>query len=510
MPGLSDSQRRIVHYERLDRHMLVIAPPGSGKTHTIAQRIEWLIRTKHAEPEEILALTYTNKAGRELNARISDNASPHVRASTLHSWAYDFLRKHGPEIGVSEHFQICDDFRRADLLLAAGVKAGVHGDRPDWVRRAGYWISHRKCNPGSAGQKPPFDQTVMEAIEASYLQQMRDLDLLDFDDLIVKSAELVWESEGVREPLHDQLRFVFVDEYHDLSFEQYRLLSALAPGNRPGRQVLAVADPNQAIFGFRGADAGAMLQRFRSDYAPVSFELTENFRSGARLVQSSNQLIRSGDGSVDSRPVNDGMNPPWVKHLVSDVDEANWILEAIQTGKRKGKAYGDFAIVYRTHNRANVMEDVLLGNDIPVTRVQQNRFYDDRLVVEGFRYLQLIAALDDRTFEPAVNWPRVLVDELTMMQLRTAARGNDLRLTELATRPDLLRSTVTPLGALGIERFLKALTVEVGSVDDARSGVERVLPLVRRRRDPIPAVERGNLLATLHELSKAVDSVAET
>ncbi len=508
---LSASQRRIVESERLDRHMLVIAPPGSGKTHTIAMRIEWLLTTGRAQPDELLALTYTNKAGRELRERISDNASPHVRASTMHSWAYDFLRTHGPEIGISQDFQICDDYRREDLLLSAGVSARVQTDRPDWVRHAAYWISHRKCNPGTdPAKRPPFDLAVMEAIEASYLQQMRDERLLDFDDLIIQSAELLYQNAGVREPLHERLRFVFVDEYHDLSFEQYRLLTALAPGNLPGRQVMVVADPNQAIFGFRGADAEGMLQRFRTDYRPLSFELQENFRSVERLVDSSNQLIQAGAGTVTSHAMRSGSTAPHVHQLVSDVDEASWILDAIRAGTGKGRAYSDFAIIYRTHNRANVIEDVLLGNDVPVTRIQQNRFYDDRLVIEGFRYLQLVAALDDRTFEPAVNWPRVLVDELTMMQLRTAARGNDLRLTELATRPELLRQTVTPLGALGIERFLLALSREVGSVENAHSGVERVLPLVRRRRDPVPAVERENFQGTLRELAKAVDSVAET
>ena len=510
-PGLSDSQRRIVENPRLDEHMLVIAPPGSGKTHTIAKRIEWLLQTGQARPGDVLALTYTNKAGRELRERISENGSAHVRASTMHSWAYDFLRTHGPEIGVPENFQVCDDYRREELLLAAAVAARVQNRDTNWVRRAAYWISQRKCHPQAPPrQQPPFDLAVMEAIEASYLQQMRDQGLLDFDDLIVRSAELIWQNSELSGPLHERLRFVFVDEYHDLSVEQYRLLIALAPPNLPGRQVLAVADPNQAIFGFRGADAEAMLQRFRADYRPLRFELQENFRSAAQLVDSSNRLIRSGAGVVTSNAMRSGAGAPHVHQLVTDVDEANWILDAIQAGVRKGKAYRDFAIIYRTHHRANVIEDVLLGNDVPVSRIQQNRFYDDRLVIEGFRYLQLVAALDDRTFEPAVNWPRVLVDELTMMQLRTAARTSGLGLTGLATQPALLRQTVTPLGAAGIERFLRALTQEVGRVADARSGIERVLPLVRRRRDPVPAVERANFQSTLHELAKAVDAVAET
>jgi superfamily I DNA/RNA helicase/DNA polymerase III epsilon subunit-like protein len=511
MPGLSDSQRRIVEFGRFDRHMLVIAPPGSGKTHTIAQRIAWLLEGGHAQPEEILALTYTNKAGRELKDRIAGNASPHVRASTLHSWAYDFLRKHGPEIGIPESFQVCDDFRREDLIRTAAATAGIPMLGLDQVRKAGYWLGERKRDPNRPPvQRPPFNETIMSALEAAYQMLMRESELLDFDDLIVMAADLIWQNEDVRLPLHEKVRFVFVDEYHDLSREQYRLLTAIAPGSLPGRQVLTVADPNQAIFGFRGGDADEMLHRFRTDYRPDSFELDRNFRSTARLVHSSNTLIERGQGRVVSIPDRPGTDAPFVRHLVSDVEEAEWITRAIAAGVNKGREYRDFAVIYRRHKRADLLEHHLLANDIPVARVQPNRFFDDRTVIEGFRYLQLIAALDDRRFEPAVNWPRVLVDELTMMQLRTAARQNGIRLTELATNSELLRATVTPLSALGIERFMRALVVEAGSIDDARQGVERMLPLVRSRRDPVPQRERANFRSTLFELAKAVDSVADT
>jgi superfamily I DNA/RNA helicase/DNA polymerase III epsilon subunit-like protein len=510
-PKVSASQRRIVECERLDRHMLVIAPPGSGKTHTISQRIEWLLAMGHAEPDQVLALTYTNKAGRELKDRIAENASPHVRASTFHSWAYDYLRTHGPEIGISETFQVSDDFRREDLIRIAAATAGIPTLGQDQLRKAGFWLGERKRDPHKPPvQRPPFNLAIMDALEASYRQQMRDQELLDFDDLIMLSADLIWQSEEVRRTLHERTRFVFVDEYHDLSPEQFRLLTAIAPGNLPGRQVMVVADPNQAIFGFRGGNADEMLRRFRADYRPESFELTENFRSAARLVRSSNHLIQSGGGRVASTPVNPGDHAPVVRHLVSDVSEAEWIGRAIEAGVSKGRDFRDFAIIYRRHKRADLLEHQLLANDIPVARIQPNRFFDDRLVIEGFRYLQLVAALDDRRFEPAVNWPRVLVDELTMMQLRTAARTHGLRLTELAARPDLLRETVTPLSAIGIERFMRALSVEVGAVHGARDGVDRVLPLVRRRRDPIPQSERENFRSTLFELAKAVDGVADT
>ena len=470
-----------------------------------------MLARRLAEPEQILALTYTNKAGRELKERISENASPHVRASTLHSWAYDFLRTHGREAGVSEHFQVSDEFRRDDLIRTAATTAGIPMLLPDQVRKAGFWLGERKRDPNRPpAQRAPFNPAIMAALEASYRQQMRDQDLLDFDDLIMLSADLIWQSEDVRQTLHERARFVFVDEYHDLSPEQFRLLTAIAPGNVAGRQVMVVADPNQAIFGFRGGDADEMLRRFRADYRPELYELTENFRSTARLVRSSNHLIQSGGGRVVSTPVNPGDHAPMVRHLVDDAAEAEWVGRAVQAGVHKGRDYRDFAIIYRRHKRADLLEHQLLANDIPVARIQPNRFFDDRLVIEGFRYLQLVAALDDRRFEPAVNWPRVLVDELTMMQLRTAARTNGLRLTELATHPELLRATVTPLNAAGIERFMRALSAEVGSVGNARDGIDRVLPLVRRRRDPIPQTERENFRSTLFELAKAVDGVADT
>jgi DNA polymerase III epsilon subunit-like protein len=310
--------------------------------------------------------------------------------------------------------------------------------------------------------------------------------------------------------LHERIRFVFIDEYHDLSPDQFRLLTAIVPGRKPERQLLAMADPNQAIYGFRGGDAAEMLRRFRAEYRPQEFSLRENFRSTGRLVETSNHFIAAGDAPANSAPVRPGTDTPHLHRLPTDVEEAVWVASAIQAAHAKGRAFQDIAVLYRTHQRATMLEHELLKVEVPVARIQANRFFDDRLVIEGFRYLQLIAALDDHRFEPAINWPRVLVDELTMMQLRTAARLHELRLAELAGRPDLLRATVTPLAALGIERFMGDLERGVGHVEHARAGVERILPLVRRRRDPIPLTERGNFRSTLRELAKVVDGVADT
>ncbi|MEZ4507111.1 MAG: ATP-dependent helicase [Thermomicrobiales bacterium] len=511
MPGLSDSQRRIVEYDRLDWHMLVIAPPGSGKTHTISQRIAWLLNSGHAEPEAILALTYTNKAGHELKDRIAKRANPHVHASTMHSWAYDLLRDHAREIGLSDGFQVCDEFRRGDIIRLALHAGGYDQVDNNEVIQVGKWISQHKSNPAEVpSQRPPFGQETMAAVEESYRRQLRDQELLDFEDLIWFAGDLLWQFPDVADPLHERLRFVFVDEFHDLSPDQFRLLTAIAPGRKPGRQVLAVADPNQAIYGFRGGNASEMLRRFRAEYRPETFSLRENYRSTGRLVETSNHFIAAGDAPANSVPVRPGVDTPHLHGLPTDVEEAEWVASAVRAANAKGRDFQDIAILYRTHNRANLVEHELLRTGVPVARIQANRFFDDRHVIEGFRYLQLIAALDDLQFEPAINWPRVLVDELTMMQLREAARVHDLRLVQLASHPELLRETVTPLSALGVERFMRDLDQQVGTVDHARQGVERILPMVRRRRDPIPQGERDNFRSTLHELARAVDSIADT
>lgn len=350
----------------------------------------------------------------------------------------------------------------------------------------------------------------MEAVAESYRHQLIDEQLLDFEDLIWLAGQLLWENPSVADPLHERLRFVFVDEYHDLSPDQFRLLTAIVPRRKPERQLLAVADPNQAIYGFRGGNAAEMLHRYRLEYRPQEFSLRENFPSTGRLVATSNHFIAAGDAPANSAPVRPGTEAPHLHSLPTDGEEAEWVASAIQAAHAKGREYQDIAVLYRTHQRATMVEHQLLRAEVPVARIQANRFFDDRLVIEGFRYLQLIAALDDHRFEPAINWPRVLVDELTMMQLRTAARQHDLRLADLASRPDLLRSTVTPLAALGIERFMGDLAQGVGQVTNARQGVQRILPLVRRRRDPIPQTERGNFRSTLRELARIVDGVADT
>ena len=238
---LSDSQRQIVQYERLDRHMLVIAPPGSGKTHTISQRIAWLLNSGHAQPDEILALTYTNKAGNELKDRIARMASPHVHASTMHSWSFDFLREHGNELGLPDGFQVCDEFRRADIIRLALQAAGYDQVDDIEVQQVAKWISQRKSNPSVPPlQRVAFRPDIMETVESSYRHQLQNQGLLDFEDLIWLAGQLLWEQPEIADPLHERIRFVFVDEYHDLSPDQFRLLSAIVPGRKPGRQLLEI------------------------------------------------------------------------------------------------------------------------------------------------------------------------------------------------------------------------------------------------------------------------------
>ncbi|MEA2511359.1 MAG: ATP-dependent helicase UvrD/PcrA, partial [Thermomicrobiales bacterium] len=302
-----------------------------------------------------------------------------------------------------------------------------------------------------------------------------------------------------------------VDEFHDVSPEQYRLLRALIPPTVAGRQLLVVADPNQAIFGFRGADPAQMLHALRRDYRPVEYELAETHRSAGNIVRAAGRVIGANGGAGAGRPVLPDHHPIRVIRCVDDEDEARCLLALIGRARAAGYRYDEIAVLYRPHKRADRAEAALLAGGVPIRRVRPGRFFDEPAVQEALRYLELIAALHDDSFVPALNWPRVLVDELTMIHLRRLAAANGIGLGQLAYRDDLLAAHCTPLTRFAIEGFRETIAAELTPLAEEPVAliVERLLECLGRRRDPIPWADRAALRDTLDYLGRPLEPVVE-
>ncbi|MGH2560366.1 MAG: UvrD-helicase domain-containing protein [Thermomicrobiales bacterium] len=507
---LSSDQRLVVDCPPEGGHLLVLAGPGSGKTLVVCERIGHLLREGRAAPDQVLPLAFTQRAGAELHERIAAAGHPGVEAGTIHRFCAGLLDRHGAAIGFKPPLRIADEPRQMAALRRAVAEAFGRPIADKALRQVRTAISLRKRTGADIWDNrhdDPFPGDAMRRLDEAYCQELTKERALDFEDLISGAIRLLRDDEPTAEIVRNRYRYVFVDEFHDLSPEQFELLRLLAPARAPGRQVMAVADPQQAIFGFRGADAMMMIDRYTREYDPRFHRLTANYRSAEAIVRAAGRLLPKDGVAI----VNPGGQEVTCFGCESDDEEASGLAGWIERARASGYSYDDMAVLYRTNYRANPAEQTLLRRGIPLRRVQHNRFFNQPAVQEALRYLDLIAAMHDEGFVPALNWPRVIVDEPTMIDLRRLAADAGLPLSELAAHPEILRGRVSPLTRVAIEEFTRDVAAELLPLADRAIDQisARLLAILSRRRDPVPTAQRAELIDTLEYLGDRTEPFAD-
>jgi len=517
---LSSDQWEIIDYHS-HKHVLVQAAPGSGKTRVITERVGHLLNQGRAKPEEMVVMTFTEKAAAELEERLEDRLASEVqgiRIGTIHNICNRLLEQYGAEIGLKPGFKIYDAQRQEEALRAAALSVGRNlSDRRE-LNRVRSAISRHKRKSAvarSSGKKAPsIDDRSVAVIAEAYRQYLQEHEALDFDDLIFHGLCLFDTSINPELALeiHAKVRYVFVDEFHDLSDEQFRLLELLIPPKLAGRQAFVVADPNQAIYGWRDAVASRTIEQYQQRYQPKVFSLRENYRSAGNLVRAAQHLITSGGAQAVMEPVHPDDHPIDLVSCPDTEAEAIWLARQIKRACQSGNySYGDIALLYRANWRADLLELTLLREGIPLHRYQENRFFDDLDVQATIRYLSLIQALRDEQFEPSLYWPRVLVDELTMAQIQKLATAEGVPLIDIARRIDDYRDQVSPLTRTVIKDFLELFEVELAEVADypITAIVQRLLAVLKRSRSPFTAAIRENMKAVLELLARPLEPFAK-
>ncbi len=515
-PVLNEGQRRVVEFDVNDRHMLVLAPPGSGKTLTITHRIARLLTSRLAEPENILALTFTERAAGELVTRLSMMSLHGVTARTFHGYCSLILRRYRTEAGFAEAFSVWNADQQERYQLESIESLGLGYLTRGQVSRIRRAISQYRCEPLSleeAASRSQLSIPQFERLMENYRDVQRDQNAIDFDDLIVHTAELLWSDRDVATAVHDRWGFVFVDEFQDVSPDQMRLLNSIAPHQKPSRQVVVVADENQSIYAFRGADPNAMLGSYRSLYRPVTFYLEENRRSVATIVRCARALMAASSEGAEERSVayrEEGLVPEGLV-CADGAEEARVVASLVERALKSRYKGSDVAILYRRHERGDLIENALLDRRIPLQRVQKGRFYDLPEVQETIRSFELVASSQDRSFVNAVNWPRFLVDELTMNSIRRLAQERGVGLASIATTPGLLREGCSPLTATVVQHFFDEVVFPVRAMDsqDPATVIPAVLDLLDRRRNPVSPDERDDIRATLDEVGQGLEPLSE-
>lgn len=502
--GLSAEQRAVVEHAPDGAHLLVLAAPGSGKTRVIAERIRWLLDTGAAEPGQVLAMTFTRRAADHLCARIGNDD---VWAGTFHAVCVDILQEFGAGAGLRTPIRIADEPRQRDLVERAAASAGWllpddDGARDKAVERLQDAISARKLGdaPPAAGPPTPFDD-----VARWYHAWLDEGGWLDFDDLLLVAARVLLDHPPACTAMAERLRFVFVDEFHDVSAEKYDLVRLIAPPDGPIR-VLAVADRDQAIFGWLGARLEA-LDAFRRDYGVQERRLSRNYRSTPQIVAAARAVL--GGPAIEAAAA-DG-HPACSVRCPTPEAEANELARlvgrAIASGRYRAR---DIAVLYRTHKRGDPAEKALLAAGYAVNREARGRFFAQPGVQDVLRVLDLALAMRDEGFTGALNWPRVTVDEVTMARLRRLAAAAGAPVCDVARRVEDWADRLSPLTRAALGEFRTLVDDRLSpAIDDPIDDVlDRLLPLLAARRDPAPGGDRAGIDDLLGRLDRSLEPAA--
>ena len=442
---LNPMQRRAA--ETLEGPVLILAGAGSGKTRTLTYRVANLLE-HGVKAWHILALTFTNKAAREMRERIERLAGADAGEAwigTFHSICCRILRRDIEKLGYERSFTIYDDDDQQRVIKAVLKELDIDEKflPPKAVSADISDAKNRLLSPDEWLQKRGGDYRSQKThdVMTRYEQRLRAANALDFDDLLVKTLQLFVEHPPVLEYYQGRFQYVHVDEYQDTNYAQYQLVRLIT---RESRNLCVVGDDDQSIYGWRGADIRNILD-FEKDFPDTTvIKLEQNYRSTANILDAANQIIAHNEGRKEKELwTEDGEGEKITLYAAADErDEAAWICQRIRQLQRGGTPYGSIAILYRMHALSRVLEETLMRAGIPYHVYGGTRFYDRREVRDVLAYLRLIQnPADDISLSRIINVPKRAIGDSTVEQLTQYARQNDMSLyAAVAAPPDTLAS----------------------------------------------------------------------
>jgi DNA helicase-2/ATP-dependent DNA helicase PcrA len=458
LDGLNPQQREAVTLPR--QSALILAGAGSGKTRVLTTRIAWLIATGQASPHGLLAVTFTNKAAREMLTRVAAMLPINTRGmwvGTFHGLCNRLLRAHWREAGLPQLFTILDSQDQLSLLKRLMKSVNVDEEKYP-ARKVQYFISGNKeegLRPDAVQPSDDFGLRLLE-LYAEYEELCRREGVVDFAELLLRSFELLSRNEILREHYRARFQHILVDELQDTNRLQYQWLQLLAGGVNA---VFAVGDDDQSIYAFRGAHS-ANMQQFERDFAVERvIKLEQNYRSHGNILDAANALIRQNRARLGKNLwTSEGAGEPLrLYQAPTDADEAAFIVDEIRALKSEGVPLTDIALLYRSNAQSRVLEHALFSAGLPYRVYGGLRFFERQEVKHALAYLRLIANPDDDgALLRVINFPPRGVGTRTLEQLQESARDLGASLWQAACR----RGGKSPRGApsvKGVEAFVLRL-----------------------------------------------------
>lgn len=429
---LNEAQRSAVAAE--NHNLLVLAGAGSGKTRVLVHRITWLIEAEGLSPWSILAVTFTNKAAREMRGRIEEMLHIGTRGmwvGTFHGLAHRLLKTHWKEARLPQDFQILDSDDQ--LRLVKRVCRELNLDESRWPPRQAQWYINGQKDEGLRAdhiQDPgtdPYLQTML-LIYRGYEAACQRAGLVDFAELLLRAHELWLHSPEVLAHYQERFQHILVDEFQDTNTIQYAWLRVLAGNKIP---VVAVGDDDQSIYGWRGARI-ENIQRFTDDFAgTTTVRLEQNYRSTSTILKAANAVIEHNFGRLGKElwTAGDEGEPITLYAGFNEQDEARFVVERLQQWVADGEMRQDAAILYRSNAQSRVLEEALIRGSMPYRIYGGQRFYERLEIRNALAYLRLMMnRSDDAAIERVINTPPRGIGGKTLDLVREVARERDLPL----------------------------------------------------------------------------------
>ncbi len=439
--GMNEQQAKAVKHT--NGPLLVMAGAGSGKTRVLTHRIAYLLSEKDVNPYNILAITFTNKAAKEMKERVYrlvGEEAKDIIMSTFHSLCVRILRRDGDKLGIDRNFAIYD---AADSQTAVKEAFRINNIdtkafNPKAVKYAISDAKNRLITPKVMKQQASdYGEEKIAQIYETYETLLKKNQALDFDSLIMETHFLFKKNPDVLHYYQNRFQYIHVDEYQDTNKAQYELVKQLADRFK---NLCVVGDSDQSIYKWRGADIYNILS-FEEDYPNAKVILLEqNYRSTKKILQAANEVIENNTSRKpkDLWTENDDGTEIRLYKALDERDEARYVIDQVQElNQNKNISFKDMAVLYRTNAQSRAVEDVLVKSDIPYQIIGGTKFYDRKEIKDLLAYLRLITnPHDDISFQRVVNVPKRGIGKTSMEKLQMHAEMNDLSLWDAVKEAD--------------------------------------------------------------------------
>ncbi|MDO6475517.1 DNA helicase II [Alteromonas sp. 1_MG-2023] len=461
LDDLNDKQREAVAAPQ--SNMLVLAGAGSGKTRVLVHRIAWLMEVENIAPFSILAVTFTNKAAKEMRGRIEHlmKRSMHTMwMGTFHGLAHRLLRAHHAEAGLPENFQILDSDDQYRLIRR--ILKALNLDEKHWPPRQIQWYINGNKDEGLRPQHidthNDHTQQKMRDIYAAYQESCDRSGLVDFAELLLRAHELWARNPEILAHYQKRFRAVLVDEFQDTNNIQYAWLRMLC--STGDNTIMIVGDDDQSIYGWRGANVDN-IHKFLKDFPkPETIRLEQNYRSTSTILKAANAVIDNNTGRLGKELWTDGADGELVSVYAgfNELDEARFIVSQIKSWLQQGNALSESAILYRNNAQSRVLEEALLHEGLAYRIYGGLRFFERQEIKDALGYLRMVNhPHDDAAYERVVNTPSRGMGEKTLSAIRETARAHNCSLWQ-ASNLLLTDGSLKGRAANALQSFIVLIT----------------------------------------------------